>query len=277
MADIPNGVPPVTAAPVAPATPTIPAPAAPAPAAPAQDVSDRTTEQFQKLLDSNRQLYEQNEEMRRELRTKLTPPAPAPIPQQQVEDFIETDAETGQRYINEQRLQSTVNELKEAAKRAEQKADNFAKTAQDREIERQNREAFNAFPELNPSAQNFDKDFNLQTRALIMDSWVNPADYGGRPLEFIEAASKVRGWKQVAVANAPTPAPVAPANDNKAQATADLPNAPQRTYVSTEDPELERLKQLTRKGGRDGDEALAKRLLQTEHIVGPGTIVQGGE
>lgn len=272
MADTNNGVQPQDGAPVVQSTP--------APVAVPENMSERTAEQFQKLLDSNRQLYEQNEAMRREIKERLAPPTSTPAPvayeQTQVDDFIEVDPVSGQPYINEQRLRSKVKELEEAAKRAEQKADSFVKSTQEKEIERQNREAFAAYPELNPQAPNFDKDFNMQTRALIMDSWVNPQDYGGRPLEFKEAADKVKSWNKVAAPQpAPTPTPVV--DDSKAQATADLPNSPQRSVTSSNADDVERLRELTRKGGREGDIALAMRLKHTEHIVGPNTTVQGGE
>lgn len=279
MTDINTGVQPQGGAPAVQPNPT-PAPVAQAPVAQPENVSDRTAEQFQKLLDSNRQLYEQNEAMRKEMKERFTPapaPAPAPTQQAQVDDFIEVDPATGQPYINEQRLRSKVKELEEAARRAEQKADNFVKSTQEREIERQNREAFAAFPELNPQAQNFDRDFNMQTRALIMDSWVNPQDYGGRPLEFAEAAGKVRGWKAAPTVQQPTPTPIPIDDTSKAQATADLPNTPQRTYAPDSGDELVQLQQLTRRGGPAGDKALAQRLMHTEHIVGPNTVVQGGE
>lgn len=240
------------------------------------NVSDRTSEQFQKLLQSNQNLYNEIQTLKKAQQT-VTQPQAQPQANQQInmQDFIEIDPNTGERFINEQRLQSKISDLDQMARRAEQKAERFYQTYEDREIERQNKEAFTSYPELNPRGEKFDQVLHKQVRALITDSMMNPADYGGRALEFKEAADLVRSLYPKAEAK-PQPETTTQDTQNsiqeKLQATADLQSTPQRNYVPSNDPELEYLRKRTRAGD---DQALAKRLMGTEHIVTSDTVKNG--
>src|SRR5258708_7860789 len=215
---------PATPAPAAPAQPAAPAapapqapqapapePQAPAPQAtpPEPQVSNRTQEQIDKLTESNQQLFKANELLRQELQRRaqsnqqFTPsnasqPAPTAQPTasgqlSQPEDFIEVDPVSGERVINESKFRQEVSRIREQATQAHQQVQNYIQTAEQREIDRQNREAWSAYPELNSGSATFDPRFNQLARAAIYDSMINPSDYGGRPLSYKEAADFIRG------------------------------------------------------------------------------------
>lgn len=247
-----------------------PAPAAPA-AAPASDMADRTREQFEKLLESNRKLNERLEQTTKEISALKTVQPAQPQgnaqPSVSVNDFVEVDATTGEKYINEQRLQKRIEELDEIARRAQQRTEEIVETSNKKEFERQNREAFNAFPELNPKSPNYDSVFHMQVRALVTDSYVNPGDYDNRPLEIREAAERVRGWR--APAAPATPAPEAPKgdDDSKRQATAEPGSTPNVERTPANEADLQRLKFKTRGTGPDATAALIERLKYTDHIA----------
>jgi hypothetical protein len=179
----------------------------PAPQVVTPTVQDRTREQFEKLLESNSKLFEANEVLRQELEERKTanqqfapiqqPPVQTPIPPEvDPMDFIELDA-YGQRVINEKRLKTRIAEVNAEASRAVQAVKQYTQVAEQREIERQNREAFTVYPELDPNkTEKFDKIFSNNTRALIYDSLINPQDYGGKSLDFKEAADRVRAQYQ---------------------------------------------------------------------------------
>jgi hypothetical protein len=278
-------------------------PAAPAPveqtppaAAPAQvtpeqlptDTREKTREQFDKLLDSNRRLFEANELLRREMSQRTTAQqtyapiqqTPQPVTQQVNEaDFVETDPTTGEKFINTQRMTQRINEVNSRASKTEEAVKNYIKTSEQREIERQSRETFASYPELNPGTPTslnpkFDQKFNKQVRGVLLDSMYNPNDYSGRPLSFKEAADFVKATTvgtQSSSAPAPTKkekeaqaAAVAASKELKSQSSAQVPSQPQNAPQPVNDEELQRLRIKTRMGDSD---ALARRLINTEHIV----------
>jgi len=256
----------------------------------AQTDNKRTQEQFEKLLDSNKRLYEANELLRQQLTQRALsneqfapiqqPPQQAPAQQVNVADFVEIDPVSGERYIDDKKLQTKIEELNNKASKAEEAVQSYIKTAEQREIDRQNEEAFNAFPELNPSGDKFDVKFHNQTRALIYDSLINPQDYGGKPLSFRQAAEFAKGGDK-AVTNSEknqqasastksegqTAAETSPDTgvDAKQQAAASVAGeqpATREQLASSE--ELKELQQATRRGNT---EALARRIANTDHMV----------
>ena len=284
-----------TAPAAAPAPAVEPTPAvAPTPAPAPQ--SDRTSEQFGKLLENNKRLFEANEALKIELANRaaanqqFAPINQPPVPQQQVQqqtvnpqDFINIDPVTGERYVDEGRLQAKIAEMERRTTQAQEAISRYIKTNEEREIDRQNQEAFRAYPELNPNDyEKHDQTFHNQTRAIIYDSLINPKDYNGRPLTFKEAAdfvAKTTGRsgaqspaqvQQFAPTQAPTQAPGQGADQNmlnqaqaikeQASASAQGQNQPSRTPVQTED--YGKMVMDTRKGSL---EALAKRLTMTDH------------
>ena len=74
------------------------------------------------------------------------------------------------------------------------------KTVQQKEAERQEQEAYATYPELNPNSKNVDKGFFRKTRAVLMDSIINPQDYGGKPLTLKQAADFVKKPEAAAAA-----------------------------------------------------------------------------
>lgn len=268
------------AQPVAQPAPAV-APAAPATVvAPATDASDRTKEQFEKLLESNQRLYDANENLSRELARKAQaaqtfqpiqqPTAVAPqIPRAQ--DFVEVNPVTGEQYVNTEKLNAAMESVTQRATRAEQAVNNYIQTSEQREIDRENTEAFGAHPELNPKTDKFDAQFSDFTRAVIYDSFLNESRYGGKPLTFKEAADLVKSKiKNNEAPVAPQPvvaqnAQVSVAQDAKVQGSLAATGTPQRAPDNVQD--LETLREMTRRGGPASDQAIAARLKNIDHII----------
>lgn len=260
-----------------PQQPEAPAPQPQAEPKPAQaNAYDRTREEFEKLLESNRRLFEDNRVLRQKVEQR---PAPAQQvsqrPQSNVvnpNDFVEKDPITGESYINEQRLRARIEENEKRAIRAEQVIQSYVKSAEEREIERMNKEAFQAHPELEPGSEKFDAGFNKQVRGVLTDSMFNPDDYNGRPLSFKEAADLVRNMypkaqQPVVDAKAEKEQQVKSqaAQTLKEQASTQAQSQPRGIQQSTDDEELEALRYRTRY--HNDSHALAKRLMHTEHIA----------
>ena len=249
----------------------------------------RTQGQFDKLIDSNKRLYEANEILRQQLTQKaLANEQFAPIqqpPVQQVNakqvnvaDFVEIDPVTGDRFIDDKKLQAKIEDLNTKASKAEEAVQRYIQTSEQREIDRQNEEAFKAYPELNPSGSEFNTKFHNQTRALIYDSLINPQDYGGKPLSFKKAADFAKGdgnmsgseknQQASASTNKPGEQTVAANNpsgeDAKQQAAVSVTGEqPDNRGALAGSEELTKLQQATRYGDT---EALARRIANTEHI-----------
>lgn len=139
-----------------------------------EDASERTRREFDKLRDqlkderTRRQYYES-------VMNTLTPQQP-----QQPSQII--DPETG--LLNEQALtetQKTALEARERAARAEQALQSY-------QNDQENREVYREYPELDPTGGKHDKELHNETRRLMLDSMVNPDDYG-KQLSFIDAAN----------------------------------------------------------------------------------------
>jgi len=258
---------------------------APANVEPVETTNERTQTQFEKLLDSNKALYEANQTLRTELQQRreaaqqFAPVQLPPVQQQPMpagvnpSDFIETDPTSGERFINDVKLQARIAELNDRASRAEEAVQRYVETSEQREIERQNREAFTAFPELNPASPSHDVVFHNQTRAVIYDSILNPQDYGGKALNFKDAADYVQGQKSRLVEVAQNPKvdeskkvqeQQQAAQELKQQVAASpAGEIPAQRPTTMDDQEFSRLKMATRLGDPD---ALAIRLANTEHV-----------
>lgn len=266
---------------------------APAPA-PEPAMTDRTQEQFSKLTESNQRLSQQtqtlaqqNEQLRQEIQRmqgtrqqqpqqQFVPQAPQMPGQPQqsampkLDDYIEIDPRDGSRYVNEAKFNAAVADIYQRASRAEQVAQNVAQQSERREIDRQTREAFTVYPQLNQQAGNYDARFAQQTRAIVYDSLINPQDYGGRPLGFKEAADFIAAagtaGPQRAVATAAITPQVNEANQVQKEQAAAAPQATPQQVSANVDVEREYQRQVigTRLGS---DEALAVRLLNAPHRV----------
>lgn len=269
-------------APVAEPEPQFPVAPQPAPVQPIE-ARDRTRDQFEKLLESNRRLNERNLVLQQELERRQQSSAltfdpfqaQRQTPQQQVNpnDFIEIDPNTGDKFINEQRLRARLEEVTQKANRLEQTLQGYVKTAEEREVERQEKETYSAYPELNPNSKNFDPSFNRNVRSILTDSFYNAQEYGGSPLSFKEAADFVRAQFPKPAQQQPAPAvddkakaeEAAAAKAAKEQGSAQAVSQPRGQAQISDDDELETLRYRTRY--LNDDEALARRILNTDHVI----------
>jgi hypothetical protein len=296
-----RGVAPQVQKPVVPQTATggqqqAPAAETPAPAEnnvnvpPVEPMKDRTQENFEKLLQSNNQLFQQNQanntliqQLLQQQQQRSAPQqqnnAPAPSSNDPLTDFIMKDPNTGEEYIDRQKMQKTLTAIQQEAMQAKQLAQQYAQAQQQSEKDRQDREAFQKYPELNRQSQTFDRKFERDTRAFLTDSMLNPTDYGGRSLSFREAADLVRAGAQptqgqvqqaatVASVETQQAANAAPTANQikKEQAAASVANQPPAVQSEISAEQLQEQQVATRRGD---DMALAARLMHTDHIFGP--------
>ena len=249
----------------------------------AEPTTDRTKDQFEKLTSHNSELNTENERMKAELDAfKNTPTPTAPIVPQQsqtptrtnnlpkeidLNSFVEIDPKTGERFVNETKLTSAISDLQTKTSKAEETIQSFIKTNEDRRIEQQKNEAFNAHPELSPEGEKFDKTFYRTVRSVLYDSMMNADEYG-KTLSLKEAADYV---KKEIIKTSPTANAgelekegAKAASAAKASAGTMVPSQPQNVVPQTSDDELRRLRMATRKGNVD---ALAQRILNTDYVL----------
>jgi len=273
-----SGEPVETVAPIESEAPTAPL---------ADDVKDRTKEQFDKLLESNRRLAEENalksqeiakrEEMDRVFGEQNKKPTQQPAIDPS--DLITKDPVTGEEWVNGKVLKTKLEEANAKAARAEQIINSYIAETQDKEAKRQNEEAFAAYPQLDPNGKKFDPNFTKHVRGILQDSMWNSNDYGGRPLSFKAAADFVKSsfqptgpaaltTEEVAAAKAASDAAQAVKEAASATPVAQPGNASRQNIDDTN--ELENLKYRTRY--LNDDAALAERIKHTEHILAKDAI-----
>lgn len=158
--------------------------------------TERTKREFDKLKDQFREEREQRLRLEEIFKT-LTTPTPPKSPEQPV-----YDPQTG--LINE----TVLSETQKAATEAKQNADQLRVEVEQYKQELESRDAYAVFPELDPASRSgkpFDKNLSVATRRILIDSTLNPQDYGlfsnqrGKGLSFKEAAklaSKSLGRKE---------------------------------------------------------------------------------
>jgi hypothetical protein len=260
------------------------------------EVKQRTKEQFEKLTESNKRLVQANRALQEEARRReqseksfssLQGQSRNPYldaikqPEQQggenlVEQFVEVDPVTGQQYVDEKRLSTAIVNANQRALNAERKVQGYIQQQEQVERQRQTEEAFAAHPELNPNdSENFNQDVHRRTRALLLDSMMNPGDYGNRPLTFKEAGdqAKEQSAKEAKQLAEKVEEEREKATSEKAQASAGVQGQPsgqqqaERQRLESEQ-ELGDLVRATRKGNI---EALAQRLSHTKHTGTPSS------
>lgn len=247
--------------------------------------SERTAERFEKLTESNKRLYEANQLLQRELNRKaqleqqtIAPLQQSPAFQQpKMEDYIENDPITGEQQINSEKLKRVIAETNQRAIRAETAVSSFRQQQEYLEELKQTEEAYQAYPELNNRDTKYDVDFSNDTRALILDSMMHPADYKGRTLTFKEAADRVKGrLGRSTVPTVSTPIPTVTKEnkenlENKQQATLSAQGVSSAAQPTAPNPDegLIDLRMRTRRGGEDGIWAVAQRLSKTPHTGTP--------
>src|SRR3990167_3187478 len=252
--------------------------------APTPVVSDRTTEQFEKLKDSNKKLFEANrllqEELTRRSRSEQTfapiqqtPPSNVPAPA--IEQFVEIDPTTGEQYVNEKKLSTALAEANQKATRAETAVQNYIRQQNVLEEEKQTAEAYTAHPEINPSSPSFDANLSRFTSALLLHSMMNPQEYGGRTLTFKEAVDEAKkaSPQQVKTQTAALEKETKEGMDTKQQATAGATGVSGAVAQQIQGPpqdELDTLRFQTRFGkGDDSVWAVAQRLSKISHTGTP--------
>jgi hypothetical protein len=241
-------------------------------------VSERTAEQFEKLKDSNGKLFEANRLLQQELTRRAkseqtfapiqqTPSIPAP----EIEQFVTEDPVTGEKYVDQAKLSSALSDATQRATRAESAVQNYIRQQQVLEQEKQEREAYGAHPEVDPTNQKFDAEVSRRTRSLLLDSMMNPQDYHGHALTFKEAADEAK--KQTQVQAAVVEASTQQAIETKQEATTGatgVSGAFAQQAATGQPEEISTLRNQTRYGR--GDEsiwAVAKRLTKVTHTGTP--------
>ncbi len=162
-----------------------------------EDVKDRTREQFEKLLESNKALKEENEKLKEISSTDLflnspthTPIQPSAIPSQQlgqlyniptsqVEDIAQSIFDE-EGYVKKEELEKRLNNAQREAEIAKQQAVSLQEELRRnrdeiRRIEEsaQTREAYKEFPQLNPNDENFDSEFRELVREKMLVQALN--------------------------------------------------------------------------------------------------------
>ena len=239
---------------------------------------ERTTEQFDKLKDSNKRLYEANQLLQQELQRKQKmeqqfQPVQQAVPQEQqpkIEQFIEVDPVTGEQFVNEARLKGAISEAQTRATRAEQAVQSYIQQQQHREEQKQTEEAYKAYPELNPNTEKYDAELTKRTRAFLLDSMVNPQDYSGRALTFKEAADfaklQLGGKPELTVKPVKEEPQKTEVSEAKVQASAEAQGVTSTTQQSFTAPD-EELAKLQMKSRQGDPWAIAKRLSKVRHTA----------
>ncbi|MBM4401858.1 MAG: hypothetical protein FJ044_01275 [Candidatus Cloacimonetes bacterium] len=157
-----------------------------------EGVRERTRQEFDKLQQRLREERQRREQLEQKFAsTQPQQPQYPQATQSTIDQFI--DPMTGE--VNVRGLNQAIAQTQQRAVRAEQMVQRYIE-------EQQSREAYVAYPQLNPDAENFDGDLHRRTRAFLLDSMMNPKDYGDKQLSFKEAAELASRGLEKAVAKA---------------------------------------------------------------------------
>lgn len=144
-----------------------------------EGTSDRTTREFEKLRMDLREERQRREALEGAFKTLQ--------PKEETQTPI-YDPDTG--YLDGSALTVLQQEAKEARIEAQKTKEELQQFRQEQE----NRVAFEAHPELNPNDnKTFNKDLHIEARRVILDSMLNPQDYGGKQLSLKEAGDLLKG------------------------------------------------------------------------------------
>lgn len=238
-------------------------------------VSERTAEQIDKLKEHNKRLYEANQLLQQELsRKQQVEQQFKPIQQEQapaqpkIDQFVETDPVSGEQFVNEEKLRRAITDANQRATRAEESVKSYIENQQAREEQRQTEEAYRNYPQLDPKSSKHDTVLSKKTRAFLLDSMMNPVDYGGRPLTFKEAADIASGESSKKEVKAEVQSQNKEKLEDKKQAVAGAEGASAQAVKpgSTDAAELDDLRYRSRRGDML---AVAQRLARTPHSGAP--------
>lgn len=128
------------------------------------------------------------------------------------------------------------------------------------EEERQTQEAYVSYPALNPSTKEFDQDLYDATSAILLQSMVK-----GQKVTVKQAAEKALGLSKKALKEA-TETGAQQELENIAAKEAAALEATASSGRATEDrSDVERLSDITRQGGPEGQAAITERLKRAGH------------
>jgi hypothetical protein len=120
---------------------------------------------------------------------------------------------------------------------------------------------------LDPKSPKRDEVLGKKTRAFLLDSMMNPTDYGGRPLTFKEAADIASGESSKKEVKAEVEAQTQEKLENKKQAVAGAEGSSAQA-VRPEGAEAAELNDLRFRSRRGDMLAIAQRLARTPHSGG---------
>jgi DNA repair exonuclease SbcCD ATPase subunit len=214
-----------------------------------EGVSERTTEQFDKLKAQNQELKQQLESQKGSpdepiLGAVQQPTTPLPEPQSVVDSFY--NAETGE--VDIQALRSFEQDLV----KTKQELGSLKQTFQNERDAVQEEAAYEAHPDLKTN-----KDLRRKARAVYVDSMINPQDYGNKIISLKEATDLVKTSSDKAV-EAAEKAGAQQALESltpKEQAALEATGRSDKRQLTAE--ELEDLRRRTREGD---PEAIMQRL-----------------
>lgn len=150
-----------------------------------ESASDRTRARVQEVL-GKAEMFEQELRVERQRREALESAFKSMQPKVGAPEPI-YDPNTG--LLNEQ----VFNDVQKKAYEAEQRALKAEQAVQGYLADQENRRAYETHPELNPDAKQFDKELHKKARAVLLDSMMNPQDYGGKQLSLKDAGDYLKG------------------------------------------------------------------------------------
>lgn len=217
-----------------------------------ENATDRTKEQFDKLTNSNKQLKAQLDKLQADIASQ-PPVVGYNVPQPKAEEFV--NPATGE--VDIDKLNQGLAEANRQARQARSEVQRVREEAQEKE-------AYATYPQLKPETKGFDKELYRQTRAMLLDSMINPQDYEGEALTMKEAADKATGASQTTVNKAKaegaeaaigqlTPKEQASleatGRSDRRRSVGDLASLQRRTRLGDLDAVVARMSNLKQKGG----------------------------
>ena len=226
------------------------------------DTTERTRAEFEKM----RKRYAEERAKREYYENMFTTLKTQPQKEQEEEVAPIYDPNTG--LLNENVLTDIQRKTFEAEKRAraaEAAIKEYEQNRQKEAYERENQETYKEFPELDKKNKKlFNQELHVETRKLMFDSMLNPDDYKGKNLSFIEAAklAKQRIGSTLDEARKEGATEAIEKLTPKEQASLDAVGSPGRRNEVGQD--LETLRQRTRAGDRLAAIERTKRILGQE-------------
>ena len=252
-----------------------PTPAVPTGQKPAEGVSDRTTEQFDKLTKSNSELKAEVDALKKaqtpSVLDSLKPTAPDPSPavqpgnnpfipkkeEGQEDDLVITDA-AGNKFVDDKVLKKQLDEARKAADEAKKQAQYSYEQAIRYEESHQLKAAYEKHPQLDPKSDKFDEMFYK----AVSDRMKGQAIEGKKDL--VEAADNVATYYKTPEGS--------PAVQEKVEQKNQINAVPQRPAIRTPQAsgaDHEAIVIATRQGNKS---ALDARLKSWEASQSHGVI-----